>query len=185
ILVCLSDPLHQADRRAAARLAEADQRIRIVEAQAPGPAAARNAGIRIARGDRLAFIDDDCVPQPGWLAAGVTALENVDLVQGHTWSAEALSVMPFGYHSVWCDSLSLLWESCNLFVRRSAIERAGPFDEEYNPTRQAHGHWGEDAEWGWRLIRNGARYVFAPDARVAHAVTPRSIHALIEYKSRT
>ena len=39
-----------------------------------GPAAARNAGWRGARGAVIAFTDDDCIPQPGWLAAGVRAI---------------------------------------------------------------------------------------------------------------
>jgi glycosyltransferase involved in cell wall biosynthesis len=34
-----------------------------------GPAAARNRGATIARGQFLAFTDDDCQPQPDWLCA--------------------------------------------------------------------------------------------------------------------
>src|SRR5687767_8588263 len=33
-----------------------------------GPAVARNVGWRRAEGQLIAFTDDDCVPQPGWLA---------------------------------------------------------------------------------------------------------------------
>src|ERR671939_157896 len=41
---------------------------------AHGPAAARNAGWRAAHGPIIAFTDDDCVPTPDWLAAGVAAV---------------------------------------------------------------------------------------------------------------
>src|SRR6478736_1239460 len=36
-----------------------------------GPAAARNAGWQKALGEIIAFTDDDCIPDSGWLAAGV------------------------------------------------------------------------------------------------------------------
>ena len=49
--------------------------IRLVRQSRGGPAAARNAGVALARGAFLAFIDDDCVPAPGWLAALVQGLE--------------------------------------------------------------------------------------------------------------
>ena len=38
-------------------------------ATARGPAAARNAGLRLADTGAVAFLDSDCVPRPGWLEA--------------------------------------------------------------------------------------------------------------------
>src|SRR5437588_5369687 len=40
---------------------------------AHGPAAARNCGWRAARGEIIAFTDDDCLPSPAWLRAGLAA----------------------------------------------------------------------------------------------------------------
>src|SRR5439155_11754789 len=50
-----------------------------------GVAGARNAGWRAGGGRLVAFVDDDCVADPGWLAAGLAAARDSDglaLVQG-------------------------------------------------------------------------------------------------------
>ena len=40
-----------------------------------GPAAARNHGILAARGDAIAFTDDDTIPRADWLAEGLRAID--------------------------------------------------------------------------------------------------------------
>ncbi|MDT4996540.1 MAG: hypothetical protein QOD45_608, partial [Pseudonocardiales bacterium] len=49
-----------------------------------GPATARNIGWRTASAPLIAFLDDDCVPQPGWLASLAASLADADIVQGRT-----------------------------------------------------------------------------------------------------
>jgi GT2 family glycosyltransferase len=44
-------------------------RLRLIQTEHAGPAAARNRGLETARGEIVAFTDDDCRPQAGWLAA--------------------------------------------------------------------------------------------------------------------
>jgi glycosyltransferase involved in cell wall biosynthesis len=48
--------------------------VRLVEEPIPGPGPARNRGVGVARGDLLAFIDADCIADPGWLGAIEAAL---------------------------------------------------------------------------------------------------------------
>jgi glycosyltransferase involved in cell wall biosynthesis len=43
--------------------------VRVLAGPARVPAAARNAGVRVASGDPIVFIDADCAPEPGCLAA--------------------------------------------------------------------------------------------------------------------
>jgi GT2 family glycosyltransferase len=45
-----------------------------------GPAAARNTGMRSARGQILAFVDDDCEPGESWLPSMLTAFEDPTVV---------------------------------------------------------------------------------------------------------
>jgi glycosyltransferase involved in cell wall biosynthesis len=53
---------------------------------AAGPATAREEGWHAASGELVAFTDDDCVPLPGWLAAGerAWARDSDSFVQGRT-----------------------------------------------------------------------------------------------------
>src|SRR5205823_9205883 len=68
--------------------------VTVLRADAAGPAAARNRGADAARGDVLAFTDADCYPEPGWLAAGLRALESADLVQGAVEPDPSVRPMP-------------------------------------------------------------------------------------------
>ena len=52
--------------------------VRLIRQSRAGPAAARNAGAALARGRFLAFVDDDCRPEPGWLSAAMRELERDD-----------------------------------------------------------------------------------------------------------
>jgi len=180
VIVCVSDRHDEQDRAAAESLAREDDRVRVVVASRPGAAAARNAGIAAARGDLFAFMDDDCQATPGWLRAGIEGLAGVDIVQGRTVPEESRDTRMV--KTIAIEELSWLWETCNLFVRRSAVERAGPFDERWNLKGRPELGWGEDTEWGWRLIRNGATYRFASGAEVRHALTPRSMSQVLSHK---
>ncbi|MDP9325526.1 MAG: glycosyltransferase family 2 protein [Candidatus Dormibacteraeota bacterium] len=183
VVVVVSDPASPVDVEAATRLAE-DERVSMLLAPRPGPAAARNSGIEAATGSIVAFIDDDCVAQSGWLSAAVGRLGDADLVQGRTEPADPVRLTD---RTLWVSPPSWLWESCNLVVRREAIDRSGMFDESINPTGRIGGHFGEDIEWGWRLVRSGARPAFADEMLVLHAVEPGTLgrylseHARVRY----
>lgn len=182
VVIAVSDPDAPSDIGAAHALAAKDDRVRVVLARRPGPGAARNVGMAAARGEVLALLDDDCQAEPGWLAAGVAQLEEVDLVQGKTMPGDPIT-HPYD-KTIWVLRLSGLWESCNLFVRREVIDRHGGFDEEWNPTGTAGQHWGEDTEWGWRLVRGGATHSFEPEARVQHAVFPQTLREWVRYETK-
>ena len=122
-------------------------------------AANRNHGARLARSEWLAFTDDDCLPQPGWLEALAAMAIDADVIEGRTQTPGAVD-SPFEEH-VENEHGGVLW-SCNFAVRREVFERLGGFDEDF---REAGG---EDMEFAWRVQRAGLRVRFAPDALVHH-----------------
>jgi glucosyl-dolichyl phosphate glucuronosyltransferase len=67
------------DPRAAGELAEIAARhsARLVRLEEPGLSIARNAAVSAARGDWVAFLDDDAVPFPDYFAALLSAIERV------------------------------------------------------------------------------------------------------------
>lgn len=135
---------------------------------AAGPAVARNAGWRAARGAFVAFTDDDCTVAPGWLEAALAAWDGDPdrIVQGRTdpEPSELAREGPFS-RTLRIHSLGPNYQTCNVHYPRALLERVGGFDED---TFTVPG--GEDADLAWRCLDSGATSVFAPAAQVHHAV---------------
>lgn len=132
-----------------------------------GPAAARNTGWRAARGQLVAFTDDDCVVAPGWLEAGLRAIDERpdSIVQGPTDPdpAELDRRGPFS-RTIRTREGEPFFQTCNIFYPRRLLERVGGFDAERFPVT------GEDTDLAWRSLAAGAEVVWAPDAAALHAV---------------
>ncbi|MBV8462711.1 MAG: glycosyltransferase family 2 protein, partial [Acidimicrobiales bacterium] len=146
--------------------ADRTPRIRLVDAaQADGAGATRNAGVRVAEGDLLAFCDADDLVRPGWLAAHVEALAEAD-VSGGVVDFWSLNGLPAPNPPTYAPSPALSQfgflpaaMSCNLAVRRLAFDEVGGFAADLMT--------GEDYDLCWRLQLAGHRYVSTADAVVA------------------
>ncbi len=148
-----------------------------------GICAGRNVGLGLAHGDYIAFLDNDAIPQPGWLAALVRAME-ADPRIGACASRVMFADKPDIVNSLGSIFNELfhgngvciheLWEFASppdeimyptgngMMLRRAAVEQVGPFDEGllfFTP---------DDADYGMRLWRRGWRVVPAPEALVLH-----------------
>ncbi len=143
-----------------------------------GPAAARNAGWRMAAGDVVAFTDDDCEPQPGWLAALAAALDFVDIAQGCTQPAPDQPYLGWFSRAPQNDDERGLYETCNIAYRRATLASVEGFDERFGPTTSFRGRasvapvWGEDTDLAWRAKERGARTTFVVEAIVWHDLKP-------------
>jgi glycosyltransferase involved in cell wall biosynthesis len=164
-------------------LAAAAGPVRVVTRERHGLAGeARNDGVAAASGSVLAFTDADCMPEPGWLAAGLRELDGgLDLVQGAVRPDPAVPMGAFD-RSLWVSRDDGLYQTANLFVRREAFEAVGGFVDLHGDALDRA--FGEDVWLGWRIRRKGARTAFSPDAVVSHAVLPRGPRGYVAERRR-
>lgn len=170
----------------------ADGRVRLVDAPGQGLSIARNAGVKNARYDIIAFTDDDVIVDRRWLtnlARGFARAQDVGCVCGMVPSAELLTPAQsyFDRRVGWAarcepaifdiDSppdddplfplhVAQFGTGANFAVRRSVILDVGGFDEGLGIGSPAGG--GEDIDMFLRILRRGHRLVKQPSAVVWH-----------------
>jgi GT2 family glycosyltransferase len=166
VLVC-DDANDEATRRfVTAIAAEARCTIRYLPVVgAHGPATARNVGWRAAAADKIAFTDDDCTPQRGWLTGGLAALASgCDAAWGRL--EMPLPPNPTDYERNAAGLATAIFVTANCFCRRRVLEIVGGFDERFTAA------WREDSDLYFSLLEHGFCVRHAADARVVHPVRP-------------
>lgn len=149
---------------------EASGIARAVRSDEPlGLPRARNIGIREAAADVIALTDADTVPDPTWLELGLARMTETEadiLCGGLTIPlGDRPSIAALVDAMNWLDP-----ERCveggfalgaTIWTRRATFERWGLF-------RDIGATYHDDAEWGKRATRGGARLVYAPDVHMTH-----------------
>ena len=138
-----------------------------------GPAAARNTGAAQARGELLAFTDDDCAPSSDWLtrierrfAAGsaqVVGGRTVNAVTANPYSTVSQLVVAtlYGYYNSDPETARFLTTS-NLALPARRFEALGGFDVSFPLAA------GEDRDFSDRCLEAGFTMTYAPEVVVHH-----------------
>jgi GT2 family glycosyltransferase len=146
-----------------------------------GPAAARDTGAAHAKGELLAFTDDDCRPADDWLQtlAARSATTPHCAIGGRTlnalsrnvYSAASQLVIEFVYtHYNANPNQARFFATNNLAVPAEQFHLLDGFDAVSFPFAS------EDRDFCDRWLQSGHRMIYAPEAVVyhAHALTLRS-----------
>lgn len=157
-----------------------DKRIRILETGElrTGPAEKRDIGIIKARGEIIAFLDDDSYPDKKWLKNAVKILykNKVSSVCGpgltppadNFWQKVTGAILsswfgsgPYRYRFI-CDSSRFVddYPAYNMLVKRDVLIKVGGFGTKY--------YGGEDTAVCMKLINAGEKIFYHPDIVVFH-----------------
>lgn len=149
-----------------------------------GVSEARNAGARIASSEWLAFTDDDCVPDRGWLAALAAAAERSaaagassrvlpleDPARGLVGVSLRTATQELVFDGPHTHTPWDIGTGASMLVSARAFSDLGGFDEAFGPGARFRA--AEDIDLLERLMQAGATVVYTPDAIVYHQMKTR------------
>lgn len=152
----------------------------------PGLSAARNLGIKEAKGDIVAFVDDDVILFPDWAEEMVKTYED-DSVIGVTgsafplWQDESMNWLPEEFYWIISCTAWTGWTEtrivrgafgANMAFKREAFNDGCLFSPNAGYTRGSHHQpVSDDLEFSLKVRRRtGRSIIFSPGARVWHRV---------------
>lgn len=133
-----------------------------------GSGAAHNCALRLARGEVIAWTDDDCIPAEDWLERILAHFDGdptLDILTGRIELYDQ-SHYPITINTSLEPANINFVLGANMAFRRRLPERIGVFDPRFGagaPLRAA-----EDAEFAFRALRGGSRIAYTPDVLLYH-----------------
>ena len=155
---------------------------RVIPTGSISPPLKRDIGWRAARGEIIAFLDDDCIPEEDWLRNAARRLSDSavaavggpgttppsDPPRAQAGGKVLASFLVSGLHAYRVMPRMPRevddYPTCNLLVRREMLERTGGFSCPYWP--------GEDTVLCLKIHEAGGRIAYDPDVEVRHHRRP-------------
>jgi GT2 family glycosyltransferase len=128
-----------------------------------GPASARNTGWRLANAGWIAFTDDDCLPEPGWLQSFIDASvagQQLMVMTGRV--IVPVSGVPTDYEKNISALESADFVTANCCCPRQFLETVGGFDTDYKMA------WREDSDLHFKFLQHAIPIEKVPGAIVVH-----------------
>jgi GT2 family glycosyltransferase len=145
--------------------------VQLIRQENSGLSAARNAGWRAAKGEIVAYLDDDAAADRHWLLYLASAFMASDVAgiggpnisfQDDTFIAHCVDHSPGNpTHVLITDRIAEHLPGCNMAFRRAVLEAIGGFDATFRIA-------GDDVDLCWRLQQRGLTLGFHPGAMVWH-----------------
>ncbi|MEJ7737495.1 MAG: glycosyltransferase [Chitinophagaceae bacterium] len=131
-----------------------------------GPAAARNTGWRLAQANLIAFTDDDCLPDSGWLTALLNTYKDEDenemAFSGKIIVPVSKSPTDFELNTKGLETAEFVTANCA--CTKNALLKVNGFDERF------HMAWREDSDLEFSLIQQQVAIKRVQEAVVIHPV---------------